>query len=95
MVFKVLTVLCATLAFARAGLLAAAPAIAYSPANEVSHVYSSIGAVAHQPLIAQGLNSFYSGFFFLSLYISIKFSTTTKIYIEINSKRNVVAQFLC
>lgn len=62
MVFKVLTVLCATLAFARAGLLAA-PAVAYSPAyspaNEVSHVYSSIGAVAHQPLIAQGLFDFF------------------------------------
>lgn len=54
MVFKVLTVLCATLAFARAGLLAG-QAVAYSPANEVSHVYSSIGAVAHQPLVAQGL----------------------------------------
>lgn len=57
MVFKVLTVLCATLAFARAGLLAA-PAVAYSPANEVSHVYSSIGAVSHQPLVAQGLEPF-------------------------------------
>lgn len=54
MVFKVLSVLCATLAFAQAGLLAA-PAVAYSPANEVSHVYSSIGAVAHQPIVAQGL----------------------------------------
>lgn len=63
MVFKVLTVLCATLAFARAGLLAAAPAVAYSPANEVSHVYSSIGAVSHQPIIAQGLQSVYGIFF--------------------------------
>lgn len=55
MMFKVITVLCATLAIARAGLLAA-PAVAYSPANEVSQVYSSIGGVAHQPLIAQGSN---------------------------------------
>lgn len=69
MVFKVITVLCATLAFARAGLLAA-PAIAYSPANEVSHVYSSIGAVAHQPLIAQGL-------IFLFSFLSTKFSNET------------------
>lgn len=54
MLFKVLTILSATLAFAQAGLLAA-PAVAYSPANEVSHVYSSIGALAHQPLVAHGI----------------------------------------
>lgn len=69
MVFKVLTVLCATLAFTRAGLLAAAPAIAYSPANEVSHVYSSVGALSHQPLIAQGLNHVF-GVFILLLHFN-------------------------
>lgn len=57
MLFKVFTVLSATIAFAQAGLLAA-PAVAYSPANEVSHVYSSIGAVAHQPIVAHGLKEF-------------------------------------
>lgn len=58
--FKVFTVLCASLAFAQAGLLAAAPAqLHYSPANEVSHVYNSIEAISHhQPLVAQGLKYF-------------------------------------
>lgn len=51
MAFKLITVLCATLAFAHGGLLPAA----YSPANEVSQVYSSIGSIAPQPaLIARG-----------------------------------------
>lgn len=61
MAFKLITVLCATLAFANAGLLAqtaysapvahyaaAAPVAHYSSAPAVSHVYSSIGAVQTQ-----------------------------------------------
>lgn len=55
MAFKLITVLCATLAFAHAGLLAPA---AYSSAPAISHVYSSIGhqptVIAHQPVIAHG-----------------------------------------
>lgn len=55
MAFKFITVLFATLAFANAGLLPAQYAsyaaplakIAYSPASEVSHVYSSIQLPAH------------------------------------------------
>lgn len=59
MFVKVFTVLSATLALAQAGILAAAPvAVSYSPANEVSHAYTSFGAVSHQPLIAQGRNFF-------------------------------------
>lgn len=55
MAFKLITVLCATLAFANGSLLtqtayAAAPAH-YSSAPAVSHVYSSIGAVSHQPAV--------------------------------------------
>lgn len=62
MAFKLITVLCATLAFANAGLLtqtaysapvahyaaSAAPVAHYSSAPAVSHVYSSIGAVHTQ-----------------------------------------------
>lgn len=51
MAFKLITVLCATLAFAHGGLLAPA---AYSSAPAVSHVYSSIGSVSHQPVLAHG-----------------------------------------
>lgn len=51
MAFKLITVLCATLAFAHGGLLAPA---AYSPANEVSHVYSSIGSIAQPAVVAHG-----------------------------------------
>ncbi|XP_055313997.1 cuticle protein LPCP-23-like isoform X2 [Sitodiplosis mosellana] len=52
MAFKLITVLCATLAYANAGLLAqtaySAPVAHYSSAPAVSHVYSS---VAHQPAV--------------------------------------------
>lgn len=51
MAFKLITVLCATLAFVHGGLLAPA---AYSSAPAVSHVYSSIGSVSHQPVLAHG-----------------------------------------
>lgn len=56
MAFKLVTVLCATFAFAHGGLLPTAYTQAhYSPANEVSHVYSSVGSIGHQPVaIAHG-----------------------------------------
>lgn len=68
MAFKLIIVLCATLAFTNAGLLTA-PA-AYSSAPAVSHVYSSIGSVQqHQPaVIAHG--KFYSNFIINSNQVS-------------------------
>lgn len=51
MAFKLITVLCATLAFAHGGLLGP---VQYSPANEVSTVYSSIGSLSSQPVLAHG-----------------------------------------
>lgn len=46
MAFKYVIVLCATLAFAKAGLIGAPAALTYSSAPSVSTVYSSIGAPA-------------------------------------------------
>lgn len=68
MAFKLITVLCATLAFAHGGLLApAAYTAAYSSAPAVSHVYSSIGSLSHQPqLISQGKILIHHFFFLLA-----------------------------
>lgn len=87
MAFKLITVLCATLAFTNAGLLtqtaysapathyAAAPVAHYSSAPAVSHVYSSIGAVSHQPaVIAHGKPFKIQSFFVFSLRRSLKLS---------------------
>lgn len=66
MAFKLITVLCATLAFTNAGHLtqtaySAAPISHYSSAPAVSHVYSSIGAVSHQKsVLAHGKKNLYS-----------------------------------
>lgn len=68
MAFKLLTVLCATLAFAHGGYLAPA---AYSSAPAVSHVYSSIGS----PVLAHGkCFYFYSDRIFNFVYSGNDFS---------------------
>ncbi|XP_031636789.1 cuticle protein LPCP-23-like [Contarinia nasturtii] len=57
MAFELITIFCATLALAHAGLLAQP---AYSAAPAVSHVYSSIGSYSQPAVLAQAAPAVYS-----------------------------------